>query len=131
MSASRKKRLRFFLGCEGKSEKAYGQFVQDVALEKDLFVTFDFCECGGGDPFVIANKAIRECGSRDSVDYPFMGRFLLIDSDRLDDMSHSDVTKLLDLLLKNNFVTVWQDPDHEGLLLRHFKGHESRVIHRG
>ena len=131
MSGPRKKRVRFFLGCEGKSEKAYGQFIQDIALEQGLFVTFDFYECGGGDPFVIAKKAIRECKSRDSVDYPFTRRFLLIDRDRLADMPHNDVTKLLDFLIKNNFFGIWQDPDHEGFLLRHFEGHESDIIQRG
>ena len=131
MSVPRKKRVRFFLGCEGKSEKAYGQFIQEIALEQDLPVTFEFYECGGGDPFVVANRAIRERKSRDSTDYPFKRRFLLIDRDRLDDMPHDDATRLVNLLAKNNFVTIWQIPDHEGFLLRHFEGHESSVIQRG
>jgi hypothetical protein len=29
-----------------------------------------------------------------------------------------------DLLRREGFIAIWQRPDHEGLLLRHFDGHE-------
>lgn len=131
MSAPKEKRARFFIGGEGKSEKAYGQYIQDVAWEENLPVTFELCDCGGGDPLVVINKAIRECNNRDSVDYPFKGKFLLIDSDRLEDMSSNDVAKIMKLLSCNNFTPIWQDPDHEGFLLRHFIGHENDCPSRG
>ena len=126
-----KKRRRFFLGCEGKSEKGYGQFVQEIALEKSLNITFEIFQCSGGDPSVVVNNAISGCAEEDSADYPFKGRFLFVDSDRLEDIPDEDVTRLMNLLSQNNFVAIWQNPDHEGFLLRHFSGHENDCPPRG
>ena len=126
-----KRRTRFFLGCEGKSEKAYGQLIQDIAWEDSLPITFEIFGCGGGDPLVVASRAVDRCTKTDSEIDPFVAKFIFLDSDRLDDMTNNDITKLKRLLSDNNFLAIWQKPDHEGFLLRHFSGHENDCPPRG
>ena len=49
----------------------------------------------------------------------------MFDTDRLADLRDGgqEVQTILD---RKRFISIWQRPDHEGFLLRHFEGHERR-----
>ena len=128
---SPKVRTPFFLGCEGKSEEIYGQLIQSYAWDIGLHVTFPPYKCNGGSPLVVATRSIAESINRDSKFRPIKAKFLLVDSDKLDDMKKDDITKMKELLIANKFVTIWQKYNHEGFLLRHFKGHENDCPPKG
>ena len=120
-----KKRTRFFFGCEGKSEKTYGQFIQKIALCNKLHITFQLCDCKGGSPLDVANKAIEDSIKQNREAYPIKAKFLFVDCDKLDEMKTNETRELKKLLENENFITIWQKWDHEGFLLRHFRGHEN------
>jgi hypothetical protein len=117
------RRSRVFLGCEGESEQAYGAFLQRVAEENGIRVHILPANLRpAGDPLALAEKAIKVF-SREEKKGGFLGKVIILDADRLNDLLGRG-QKALRLLASAGFTTVWQRPDHEGLLLRHFVGHE-------
>ena len=119
-----KRRTRFFLGCEGMSEVSYARAIEEIAKDERLPITFDVSRFDGGDPSVIAASAISSAAEKESEIDPFKAKVLLLDRDRLDEKNRQDSDKILKLLKDNGFITIWQQPDHEGFLLRHFSGYE-------
>jgi len=107
-----------FLGCEGASEVAYGQLLNDFL--RDLGLPFHLevvsLNPGAGDPENLLRRArqkIAEWQNRRSV---FRHRFVLIDIDR----AVGRVTQIEAAAQDARIEIVWQRPNHEGLLLRHF-----------
>jgi hypothetical protein len=60
----------------------------------------------------------------------FSGKAIILDSDRLADAPERG-RRAIDLLTRERFTTIWQEPDHEGFLLRHFPGRSTHNPPRG
>lgn len=124
------RRTRFFLGCEGESEQAYGVFLQRMADVKALSVHIVAINLQpAGDPLAIAEKAVRAF-NKEERKAKFAGKAILLDADRLTEHEVRG-RHAVELLAQEGFTAVWQRPDHEGLLLRHFSGHERSFPQRG
>lgn len=73
---------------------------------------------GGGDPLALVEEAVmrnRRNGDRSTK------RSLLLDSD-LRGADHNRDQKAFALARQYRIALIWQDPCHEGFLLRHFEG---------
>ena len=117
------RRARIFLGCEGESEQGYGAFLQRLADESGLNVhVLPVNLQPAGDPLALAEKAVQTY-SRELKKGGFAGKVILLDADRLVEPPDRG-QRALNLLMDEGFSTIWQRPDHEGLLLRHFAGHD-------
>lgn len=118
-----KRRARIFLGCEGESEQAYGAFLQRLADENSLSVHILPVNLQpAGSTLALAKKAVKMY-AKEKVKGGFAGKAILLDSDLLE--TAPDQGRCAKILLENEgFTTIWQQPDHEGLLLRHFAGHD-------
>ena len=124
------RRARIFVGCEGESEQAYGVFLQRLADNAGLkvhIVTKNLQPAG--DPLALAEKATHFF-DKENRKAPFLGKAIMLDADRLSEPSNRG-HQALELLKRERFATIWQRPDHEGLLLRHFAGHEHDDPPRG
>lgn len=126
-----KRRTRFFLGCEGKSEVSYARAIEEIAKDEGLPITFDVSRFDGGDPSVIAASAISSAAEKESEIDPFKAKALLLDIDRLDEKNRQDSDRIVKQLKDNDFITIWQKPDHEGFLLKHFSGYEDNRPPKG
>ena len=124
------RRTRIFLGCEGESEQGYGVFLQRLADEHRLHVHIRPVNLRpGGDPLALSEKAVQAYAKEEKKG-GFAGKVILLDADRLSEPPDRGLTAL-DLLRREGFTTIWQRPDHEGILLRHFAGHEQDDPPRG
>jgi hypothetical protein len=124
------RRARIFLGCEGESEQGYGVFLQRLADEHGLRVHIVPVNLRpGGDPLALSEKAVKAY-AREAGKGRFAGKVILLDADRLEEPPDRGLSAL-DLLRREGFTTIWQRPDHEGILLRHFAGHEHDDPPRG
>ena len=116
------RRTRFFLGCEGESEQAYGALLQRLCDDAGLSVQIVTRNLQpAGDPNALARRAVADAKAEHSK-APIAARAILLDSDRLADLAdRGQAAKRM--LQQAQFITIWQHPDHEGFLLRHFPGH--------
>lgn len=116
-------RSRIFLACEGESEQSYGVLLQKLAEAQDkrfFMVTQNLR--GGGNPFRLANRAV-EGFRREQAKAACVAKVIMLDADLRGQMP-DHANRAEDLLRREGFIAIWQRPDHEGLLLRHFEGHE-------
>ena len=124
------RRTRIFLGCEGESEQGYGAFLQRLADEKKLHVHLVPINLQpAGDPSALVKKAVRNY-AREEKKGGFVGKLILLDRDKLRELPDKG-QHTLNLLTQEGFTAIWQRPDHEGFLLRHFAGHETDKPPRG
>ena len=116
-----KRRKRIFLGCEGKSEQSYAALLTSLIEEfrNDIYIDATFLKPGGGDPLTLIERAKRILQRKEK----FHSRWILLDSDRRydDRVRLQAAEKIADDF---NVRFIWQEPCHEGLLLRHFKSKE-------
>lgn len=120
------RRARVFLGCEGESEQGYGAFLQRLADAKGLKVHVVPVNLQpAGDPLMLARKAAVELEREVKRGGTFAGQAVMFDTDRLADLRDGG-REARAILARKRFVSIWQRPDHEGFLLRHFDGHERR-----
>ncbi|MDA1000212.1 MAG: hypothetical protein O2807_06820 [bacterium] len=85
---------------------------------------------GGGDPLAIVEQAVTEMRRRTRNHGKYVGRAILLDSDRLEENPERD-QRAIRLAHNENIVLIFQNPDHEAFLLRHFQGHEKDRPSRG
>ena len=117
------RRTRIFLGCEGESEQGYGRLLQEFADDEGRHVHLVIRNLRPpGNPLVLANKAVRLAG-KEAQKAPLAGKAIMFDADGLG-ASPERGRKALKVLEQGGFIAVLQRPDYEGLLLRHFAGHE-------
>jgi hypothetical protein len=124
------KRKRIFLGCEGQSEQAYGRFLNNLAElsgAKVHVVTVNLQPAG--DPHKLAIKAM-DARKRLEREGGFVGAALMLDIDRLEELPDKG-RRVREILIESELITIWQVPDHEGFLLRHFRGYEDSILPRG
>ena len=120
-------RERLYLGCEGRSEESYGAFLQRLVDDADLPVAIrvDPLNPGAGSAVELVRRAIQR---RDRYGrYAFrLGSFVLLDSDRRPgggrNPQETDAARRF--AIQAGMGLVWQQANHEALLLRHFPGHE-------
>lgn len=119
------RRKRFFLGCEGESERAYGSLIQRISDEENLHVFLDMVILKGGSPRSIVEQAVRYAGIRSSTHGPYFGKAVILDSDKLAESPNGTLGDLETLARSRKMLLVWQRPCHEAFLLRHLEGCES------
>jgi hypothetical protein len=116
-------RTRIAVGCEGQSERAYSAWLQRLVeeLKLPLFLDSILNVPGGGDPLYIVRARIAEMARREARHGRYERKAIILDHD----------TSLLYLAKREeairfaaeaNVTLIWQDPDHEALLLRHCEG---------
>lgn len=117
------RRARIFLGCEGESEQGYGVLLQRFTDAESLKMHIVIKNLQpAGDPLALAEK-VALLFDKENRKVPFIGKAILLDADRLAEPPDRG-RRACELLQREGFTTIWQKPDHEGLLLRHFAGHE-------
>jgi RloB-like protein len=119
----RKKRARFYVGCEGQSEVSYVGLILDLCEAKDVMIAVERDDLSSGDPLSRVQEAIRRIKQKETDREAFRGRFILLDSDQAEANKHK-AGKAIRLAKGNGIDLIWQQPCHEGFLLRHFEGHE-------
>jgi hypothetical protein len=113
-------RTRIYLGCEGQSEQSYAARLGQIADAEGLRIHIDndVLQPGGGDPLALVQLAVRRVRERAARRGAFAHCALLPDKDRLG-QDPDWVVKIPSIARKSNIHLIWQDPCHEGFLLRH------------
>ena len=120
-------RKRFFLGCEGKSEQAYGQLLNKLAQELRVPVYIDVKTLtpGAGNPLALVKRAVKRIKQTELVRTSYSKRFILLDQDQAP--ARSQIAEDTEALARtNNIILIWQSPSHEAFLLRHLQGHTDK-----
>lgn len=114
-----------FLGCEGRSEESYGALLNRISKDAGLsiHIHLEVLQPGAGNPLQLVRRAgqmIREIERKRSK---FSIKAILLD--RGDQRLCADAS-ILSRQIGIDFM-IWQDPDHEALLLRHLpRCHDKR-----
>jgi hypothetical protein len=112
-----------FVGCEGESEQAYGQVLNDLLREPDRHFHLEVVNLspGAGDPISRLRKAEQEIARRRLRRSEFRLRVALLDSDQVD--RAPELRQQADRHARNLGIRIiWQEPCHEAFLLRHLDG---------
>lgn len=122
------RRKRFFFGCEGESEQAYGQFLGRLSERKKLPNHIDTVTINGGSPRMVVAGAIAKARERSEQRGPYLFKAVILDSDKLTESPkgvEKERNELEHLATTHEILLIWQTPCHEGFLLRHIKGCQS------
>ena len=118
MSRPIRQRKRIYLGCEGPSEQFYGKRLNEIADAAGLSLFLDCDVLGGGDPLALIRLSVKRIHEKVKKRGTFAYRAILLDRDRLG-QAHSRDRQIPTLLNAHKLCLIWQDPCHEGFLLRH------------
>ena len=109
-----------FLGCEGESEVAYGQVLNDhlraAALPVHLHV--EVLAPGAGDPLARVKRALQRIAEHERRRSKFWLKAIFMDSDQAA-RGPERFAEAKRLATQHRIALIWQDPCHEALLLRH------------
>jgi hypothetical protein len=122
-SIIRPKKARVFVGCEGKSEVEYVRFIGvhcDLAKLPVHIVADNLAP--HGDPLSRVEAAIKRIKHLERSRDIFKIRCILLDDDQ-NDQALQRTANAKQLAQKHSISVIWQSPNHEAMLLRHFKGH--------
>lgn len=126
MKRTQDERTRILIGCEGESERGYAVHLGRRAQEKGKRVHVEAPVLKGGDALARLEWMQHYIEREEAIRTPFVHRFALLDTDQ--DRLSPDRTKRAHRLAEALQVTViWQNPAHEGFLVRHFDGY---TMHR-
>jgi len=119
-------RTRIYLGCEGQSEQSYGARLGQIAEAAGLHLHIDndVLHPGGGDPLALVELATRQIRLKETKRGSFAHRAILLDCDKVGVKPERDA-QIEPLARRNRLCLIWQEPCHEGFLLRHLEGHQS------
>ena len=123
----RPQRKRYFLGCEGESEQAYGQLLNKLAQDLKIPVHLHVKPLtpGAGSPLARVKRAVKEIEQGENLRVRYLKRFILLDQDQAP--ARSPMAQETEALAKNNNITlIWQSPCHEAFILRHLQGHTDK-----
>jgi hypothetical protein len=99
-----------------------GQIADAAGLH--LHFDNDVLQPGGGDPLAIVQLAVRRIRQKESTRGTFAFRAILLDRDKWGITPERDAQ--IDLpSSQNRLHLVWQEPCHEGFLLRHLEGQQT------
>ena len=118
-----------FIGVEGKSDRAFAQFLQFCCDGEGLHLHLNVKTASGGDSVAVVKEAVRHL-TRHLDKRDISHSLVLLDRDRY----AQDVQAGRDAQVeasKSKIKIIFQNPDLEGLLLRLHQGHESRQIAAG
>ena len=118
MNRSIRQRKRIYLGCEGPSEQSYGKRLNEIADTADVSLFLDCDVLGGGDPLAMVRIAVKRLQDKVKKRGAFACRAVLLDKDKLGQAPERD-RQISALAHKHRIHLIWQDPFHEGFLLRH------------
>lgn len=126
--ATRPQRDRIFVAFEGKSENAFGAWLQELCDEHHVNVHLDRPRrMSGGDPLALVECALKaRQRSKQGAGLGHRQSCLLIDTDRLDDGSPRS-REAIDLAGRKNLVLIRQRPCFEAVLLRLHEGCEKKI----
>ena len=112
-----------FLGCEGKSEQAYGQLLNDLLQAEGCPIHLEVVNLGlgAGDPIARLRRATQEIARRRQRRSEFARRAVLLDLDQVqyDNQRRQQAEQIAN---QQDIRIIWQEPCHEALLLRHLDG---------
>jgi hypothetical protein len=116
-------RRRIFLGCEGESERSYGTLLARLIEVRHRRIHLDtvLLRPGGGDPLALIELAIRRMHERAARGDDYVAKAVLLDGDTRGRSPFRDRTASV-LAGQHGLRLIWQEPCHEGLLLRHLDG---------
>ena len=122
-------RTIIFIGCEGKSERAFVRFLADLCHDGGLHLHLDARPGNGGDSVFVVREARRHLEKhpdRKSIKHSFV----LLDRDRIaqDVKAGRDACAVAS---RWKIEIMFLDPNLEGLLLRLHPGQERRSIAPG
>ncbi|MHB8422845.1 MAG: RloB domain-containing protein [Leptospirales bacterium] len=118
-------RRRFFLGCEGESERSYGKLLQILADEEPRrYIHLDCHVVGGGDPLAIVEASHRKLKEQSHNHGPYVKWAILLDSDRIGQSPERDILAQ-EKAQEKGFLLIWQQPCHEAFLLHHFSDRQA------
>lgn len=123
--AAKIERARIFVGCEGESESGYSVCLANLARDKDLPVTVDAHVMKKGDPLSRIRWAEAKIRQQEQNRGDYAYKFALLDADQRD-LDPERARQAIALAEKLGIIIIWQEPDHEGLLLQHFDHEEKR-----
>jgi hypothetical protein len=114
-----------FVGCEGKSEAGYAGLIGRLASEREsprIHIVPVQLNPGAGDPVQLIERAASKIKEIERKRDRFWRKAVLID------VASRDVMQSVERRAREYGIqfVVWQSPDHEALLLRHFRGCENR-----
>ena len=115
-----------FIGVEGPSERAFGQFLARCCDDAGLHLHLEVKPATGGDTMAVVEETKHRL-ERHPIRKEIKTRLVLLDRDRLD----QDINAGRDphvLASKGNIELVFQEPNLERLLLRLHRGMERRRV---
>lgn len=112
-----------YLGCEGDSERAYGQILNDLlrAANRPVHLLVDPLVPGAGDPLTRVERALKRLPRLETQRSRFHLKAILMDSDQAKDAPQR-AARAAQLAAQHRIMIIWQNPCHEALLLRHMPG---------
>lgn len=119
----RRQKKPVFLGCEGESEAAYGQVLNDLLRlhEVPVHLVVETLAPGAGDPLTRVQRAIKRIAAREQRRIKFQLKAILLDSDQTAHQRER-AERAGQIAARHEIQLIWQDPCHEALLLRHMPG---------
>ena len=116
-----------FLGCEGESEVAYGQILNDLLRSAEVAVHLhvEALVPGAGDPLARVQLALKRIARSERRRVRFRLKVILMDTDQ----TESEPQRAADakrLAAQHDLRLIWQEPCHEAVLLRHMPDRSSR-----
>jgi len=118
-----------FIGVEGKSDRAFAQFLQSCCDGDGLHLHLNVTTGSGGDSVAVVKEAVRHL-TRHLDRRDISHSLVLLDRDR----HPQDVKAGRDaqaVASRSKLEIIFQNPNLEGLLLKLCQGHESRTIAAG
>lgn len=122
-------RKRVFIGCEGASEASYCALLARLAEgppRLHLHIEPHILQPGAGDPLELVKKAISTLRFEEKRRAVFAVKAIILDRGQPDKCAAATL-----LASKAGILLVWQDPDHEALLLRHLPNCQQKRPPRG
>jgi hypothetical protein len=116
-------RRRIFLGCEGESERSYGALLGRLVevRHRRLYLDNILLQPGCGDPLALVERAVKLMRQRVNQRGDYVAKALLLDHDTCGRSKDRD-RQAHALAKQHGLRLIWQEPCHEGLLLRHLNG---------
>lgn len=116
-----------YLGCEGESEVAYDQVINNLVrtCELTVYLHVEPLAPAAGDPLTRVERAIQRIKEREKKREKLHLKAVLLDSDQTAHDPHR-ASQAIQLAKQENIKLIWQEPCHEALLLRHMPGCSDR-----
>lgn len=120
-----KQRKRIFVGCEGDSERSYSRWLQGLSDAVAPRFQLDTFIAGGGDPLAIVEACANRCAKREREQGRYWRRVIILDSDKLGQNPQRD-QQISGITNRSAISLIFQEYEHEAVLLRHFPRHQSK-----